>query len=367
MADIDEDTTPDGIESTELSQDVLSLINNGLDFLDKARKELEDSKPKYSVVSFWTAVEILLKVPLAHEHWSLVCNPKKPIKKQSYLAGDFQSVTYEETRERLKDVLEKPLDKETDSAFDKVRKHRNRLVHFYHPTFTADEQHNILKEQADAWFALNRLLRDEWKDIFRAKHNWKLAFGETRLIRGSEFYAKVRLKQVQPELDLLDKDGIQIGNCNECHQDATVTKTDATSNENSQLQVTRCKVCTSIERKVTLICPDCNEFQILAEGDSDFECGKCGSNFNRYDLLDDDLFHSSDEQVYSVLPAGCTNCMAHESVCKFGDGYLCTQCLLYYSELQACNCCGHMSDSVPEFSHIKGCEFCDGNQRYIDD
>ncbi len=32
MADIDEDTTPDGIESTELSQDVLSLINNGLDF-----------------------------------------------------------------------------------------------------------------------------------------------------------------------------------------------------------------------------------------------------------------------------------------------------------------------------------------------
>lgn len=60
----------------ELSQDVQALINNGLDFLDKAREELEASKPKFSVVSFWTAVEILLKVPLAHEHWSLVCSPK---------------------------------------------------------------------------------------------------------------------------------------------------------------------------------------------------------------------------------------------------------------------------------------------------
>lgn len=34
--------------------------------------------------------------------------PEKANKKQAYLAGDFQSVTYEETRERLKDVLERP-------------------------------------------------------------------------------------------------------------------------------------------------------------------------------------------------------------------------------------------------------------------
>lgn len=123
MFDVD-DTAPDTPDPRELSQDVQALINNGLDFLDKAREELEASKPKFSVVSFWTAVEILLKVPLAHEHWSLVCSPKKPIKKQAYLAGDFQSVTYEETRERLKDVLERPLDRETDSAFDKVRMNR---------------------------------------------------------------------------------------------------------------------------------------------------------------------------------------------------------------------------------------------------
>ncbi|PKB87839.1 hsdR [Ewingella americana] len=363
MSDVD-DIVP---EPRELSQDVQALINNGLDFLDKAREELETSKTKFSVVSFWTAVEILLKVPLAHEHWSLVCSPKKPLKKQAYFAGDFQSVTYEETRERLKDVLEKPLDKETDGAFDKVRKHRNRVVHFYHPTFTEDEQRQILKEQADAWFALNRLLRDEWSVIFGAKHNWKLAFGETRLIRGSEFYAEVRFKHVKSELEQLAEKNIQIGICNECHQHATVIEIEAIGDENRKLQVTRCKVCTNSLRHIAMVCPNCKKPQLLSEGDGDFACEQCGYTSERYELLDDEMLHSVDEQMHSALPAGCTNCMIPEGIGKFGDGYLCTQCFLYYDELHECGCCGHMSDIVPEISYMRGCEFCEGDQRYFDD
>ncbi|WP_105685649.1 hsdR [Cronobacter dublinensis] len=366
MDEVD-DSALDATESCELSQDVQALINNGLDFLDKAREELETSKPKFSIVSFWTAVEILLKVPLAYEHWSLVCSPKRPIKKQAYLAGDFQSVTYEETRERLKDVLEKPLDKETDAAFDKVRKHRNRVVHFYHPTFTASEHRQILKEQADAWFALNRLLRDEWKVIFGAKHNWKLAFGETRLIRGNEFYAAVRLKQVKHELEQLTEKNVYIGDCTECHQHATVTETETSGNENRRLEVTRCKVCTSAIRQIILICPDCEKSQVLPEGDGDFCCTHCDYTSDRYELLDEQKFSSLDEQLLSTLPAGCTNCMVQESVCEFGEGYLCTRCFIYYNELYVCDCCGHMSDSVPHFSHIRGCEFCDGDPCYFDD
>lgn len=360
-------TVSDTQTPLELSQDVQALIKNGLEFLDKAREELEASETKFSVVSFWTAVEILLKVPLAHEHWSLVCSPKKPIKKQDYLAGDFQSLTYEETRNRLKDVLEKPLDKETDSAFDKVRKHRNRVVHFYHPTFTADEQRQILKEQADAWFALNRLLREEWKVIFGVQHNWKLAIGETRLIRGNEFYAQVRLNQVKPELESLAEKGIPVGTCNECHQHSLVTNTKINGNEKRKLEVTRCKVCTNVLRQINLACPDCGKVQLLHEGDEVFECGDCKFTLSRYDLLDEEVFHSVDEQLLSAFPAGCTNCMNPESICKFGEGYLCTRCLSYYNEIQQCNSCMHLSDSVPEFSHVRGCEFCDGDQRYFDD
>lgn len=55
-------------ERDELNPEVAALIDNGLAFLEKALKELDDGEAKYAVVSFWTAVEILLKVPLVHEH-----------------------------------------------------------------------------------------------------------------------------------------------------------------------------------------------------------------------------------------------------------------------------------------------------------
>ncbi|MDC4196305.1 hsdR, partial [Enterobacter cloacae complex sp. RIVM_C039474] len=171
-----------------VSKEVQALINNGLEFLDKAREELEASKPKFSIVSFWTAVEIMLKVPLVHEHWSLVCSGRK-IEKAKYLAGDFQSITYDETCQRLGDVLQNPLPKETIAVFKKVKDHRNRVVHFYHSDFTDTQVKTILDEQADAWFALNRFMRDQWFYLFGEPLSSKLASDEDRMLRSSLFYA----------------------------------------------------------------------------------------------------------------------------------------------------------------------------------
>ncbi|HAX7769225.1 TPA: hypothetical protein JTH82_005121, partial [Escherichia coli] len=84
-----------------LAADVAALIKNGMDFLDKAREEFEAKQYKHSVVSFWIAVEILLKVPLASEHWTLVCSGKK-VSRKSYLAGDFQSVSFDDVCTRLR-------------------------------------------------------------------------------------------------------------------------------------------------------------------------------------------------------------------------------------------------------------------------
>lgn len=351
----------------ELSQDVQALINNGLDFLDKAREEMENSKPKFSIVSFWTAVEILLKVPLVHEHWTLVCSKKNTPKKRAYKEGDFQSVTYGETTSMLRDVLEKPLSKETDDAFEKVRKHRNRVVHFYHPHFTEAEIQTILEEQANAWFALNRLMRDEWSQLFAANHQWKLAYDETRLIRGNQFYAAIRFRQVNTELQRLTKSGLLISKCSDCSQMAAVHEEVTTGSEERTLLSVRCRVCNSASRHFLFQCPECSEPVSLSEGDEAFTCEHCNEEYERYELLDEETFRSIDESMYSVLPAGCTNCASPESVCQFGDGYLCTLCLSFYDELHECKCCGHVSDSVSELSQFTGCEFCDGDVRYHDD
>ena len=148
-----------------LAADVAALIKNGMDFLDKAREEFEAKQYKHSVVSFWIAVEILLKVPLASEHWTLVCSGKK-VSRKSYLAGDFQSVSFDDVCTRLRDILEKPLPKETEAVFNTIRNHRNRVVHFFHTAFSDSEVETILAEQARAWFALNRLMREDWQQHF---------------------------------------------------------------------------------------------------------------------------------------------------------------------------------------------------------
>lgn len=210
-------------------------------------------------------------------------------------------------------------------------------------------------------------MRDDWKIIFRANHHWRLALNETRLIRGNDFYAKIRLKQVKPELEQIAKENIQIGNCTECHQDATVTETIIIDNENRQLDVTRCKVCTSLVRKITLACPSCEVIQVLPEGDQEFECENCEYTSDRYELLDEELFYSLDQQSLSDFPAGCTNCMKPDSVCIFGEGFLCVECLNYCKKMYQCKWCEHLSDQVSLNSRVRGCEFCDGPQHYIDD
>ncbi|EPJ0597158.1 hsdR [Enterobacter roggenkampii] len=348
----------------ELSQDVKALIDNGLDFLDKAREELEASKPKFSVVSFWTAVEILLKVPLVHEHWTSACSGKK-IVRSKYLAGDFQSVTYDETCTRLGDILENPLPKATMEAFNKVRQHRNRVVHFYHPSFTDAEQDQIQREQADAWFALNRLMRDEWKTFFEIGLSWRLAHNETSMLRGNEFYAAVRLKHIQQELEELARNNIEINDCPQCKQKALATVKGRAASLRYVLENTVCKVCSYFAPHIQLECPGCGHNQTLSTGEDDYTCEECGLRRDRMALLDFPL-RSIEEQTESVLPAGCTGCMSPESVCKSGDGYLCTVCFQFYNELKKCGYCSHYSDLVTYLSFMSGCAFCEGDSRYDD-
>ena len=362
--DEDDEFSPQTSPTAELSADVQALIKNGLEFLDKARKELEASEHKFSIVSFWTAVEILLKVPLVHEHWTLVCSGKK-IVRSKYISGDFQSVTYDETCARLGDVLESPLNKETMAAFDKIRQHRNRVVHFFHPAFSKEDQLRIQKEQADAWFALNRLMRDEWQTILGASYNWRLAYGETRMLRGSEFYSELRLKQIQPELDRYIEAGNELKKCPDCGRDAVTDELINTESHDKKLYKTECKVCSSTVRYLECKCPECKEVIPVFEGDDDILCVKCQVTFERSDLLTEEQISSVDED--SPFPAGCTSCMKPHSVIPVGKTYLCVECLNLHKDIYQCQCCFNYSDSVSEFSEIGGCDFCEGDSRYRDD
>ena len=184
--------------------------------------------------------------------------------------------------------------------------------------------------------------------------------------QGSKFYSALRLDQVRSELNIRAKAGSHIQHCPDCKQKAVIDDViQERSQPEFQLIAARCLVCASNKRRVSLHCPDCKELMSCYEGDMKVTCEACQEVFERYELLNDDAVCSAVDDEY--LPAGCTFCLKEGAVAKFGGGYLCTECLNFYDQIEVCSCCDYASDSVPEFSHIRGCEFCDGDSRYLED
>ncbi|MCT2420266.1 hsdR [Pantoea agglomerans] len=343
------------LNNSPLGSDTKALLSNGLNFLNRAREELEDGHVMFSIVSFWTAVEILLKVPLVHEHWTLVCSGKK-LERRKYLEGDFQSVTYDDACARLGDVLEKPLDKTTMAIFDKVRRHRNRVVHFYHNAESGEELRQIQAEQADAWFALNRLLRDDWAPLFGEWVRLRLGVNETAMLRGNSFYAEARFRYppVQDALKTFRQTGVTVSQCPVCNQQSLAHTVPAPG---LHLILHDCMVCHAKNPIAEICCPGCKAPHQMKAAviDLDFKCGNCGLTRSRYNLL-----HTPPANgTRYPFPSGCQRCSSLDTVCEYGDKFLCTSCLSVYEELEACERCNFLSSWIPDNSKEHGCIHCD--------
>jgi len=350
-----------------LGQDTEALISNGLDFLNKAREEFQAGQAKFSVVSFWTAVEILIKVPLVHEHWTLACSGKK-MERKKYLSGDFQSVTYDEACARLNDVLDMPLEAEVAKRFSKVKNHRNRVVHFYHNELSAGDQQQVLTEQADAWFALNGLMRNEWSVLFARRLRERLAEDETNMIRSNAFYAdaKFRDKAVQEQLRKETEAGEILRTCVVCGCTSAVRQLLMSG---LSLYDETCFVCGEQPAFLEIQCTGCGEAARVQEGDSDFLCGRCGYQSDRYEAINPLSVEEHDE----TDAAGCADCLRPDSVCSYRSmyaSYLCTGCFYAHDVLEQCDRCFRWScdSAAPVSNSDSGCMFCaPGKQpRYIE-
>lgn len=113
-----------------------------------------------------------------------------------------------------------PLSKTTVAIFDKVRRHCNRVVYFYHNAASDDNLRQIHTEQAHAWIMLNRLLREDWAPIFRGWMSFRLAMNKTAMLRGNSFYADARFRHppVQDSLQRFGETGITFCQCGICQQ-----------------------------------------------------------------------------------------------------------------------------------------------------
>jgi len=330
------------------------LTDNAVDFLNRAIDDFRD-KPKYSIVNFYTAVELFLKARLLHEHWSLIV--VKGPDRQKFETGDFQSVSFDDACARLQNIVQSPVPDGARKNFDAIRKHRNKMVHFFHEDddLTGPKMAAIAGEQLRAWYDLHKLLTEHWAPVF-ANHAEQFSSIEKRLTGHREFL-QARFDDLKPAIETEIRKGVQFRRCGSCGFKAA-----RANSVLSSLFESECLICRYRDKWFDYECSDCSAVGTLREG-GDFVCRKCGAEDNQHAIFDriNQFVVTSDNYFEAPVPANCSECDGYHSVAEYEDKFLCVVCLSVSDEVNACGWCGAFGNGDMEDSNMAGCTVCEGS------
>ncbi|MER6734604.1 hypothetical protein ACWGLF_19030 [Streptomyces puniciscabiei] len=113
-------------------------LKNGLDYLVDVvdslatdQGQLPDARTlKYAVLHLQAGVEVLLKVRLQSEHWSLVFKKPENASPARFASGDFESCTTDDALTRLKQIVGLALADKDITAIKQLARTRNALTHY---------------------------------------------------------------------------------------------------------------------------------------------------------------------------------------------------------------------------------------------
>src|SRR6267378_972176 len=308
------------------------LVENALGFLSHAIEALE-SAPKFSVIDFYTALELFLKARLLHEHWSLVV--AKDPDWDKFISGDFVSVGFDEACAKLDKVVRSPISARSRNKFNAVRRHRNKLVHFFHTGERPEHQiiEQVAIEQLSAWYELHQLIMHQWTEVF-APWEKSLAQIETQLTRHKK-YLGAKFEGLSSKLASLKADGTEIGICHICNFEAAVMH----DGEVTSLREGKCLVCSANNKWLLFDCPKCSGASHLLDG-GHFDCD-CGYSADEQGLVDalDETVVTKDDYMDNPYPANCGECEGYHTVVAYDDKNLCVVCLDVTTELSFCGFC----------------------------
>ena len=333
------------------------LIKNAYDFLESALEKLENDT-KGSVINFYSAVELFLKAPLLHEHWTLIVSKDPQLPK--FQEGDFVSVNFEESIRRLKNVLGIEITNEAYNAFNKVRQHRNKYVHF----FINNEEELIAQialEQLSAWAHLHNLIKNQFFHIF-CRYEAQSQRIESSLKRHRDFwheYAQLEYERLKEYFtDKINK-GFIVTECPTCSVQSLVE----TIYEGIYTEL-HCRICRSYSQELEITCPSCQQQAILRDDGYGY-CEHCEHSFEP-----DEIFRILNtykeskrlsDPIEELIPAHCHYCEGYQTVCELNQHYLCTNCFILTSTVGYCEYCSNatnMSDTSDSYAF--GCGFCGG-------
>ena len=332
------------------------VVENAFDFFNKSLAEF-DKEPKYSVIHFHAAVELIMKARLLWEHWALIVTRPETANLKNFRTGDFQSVGIKDAKLRLESIVQDGLTQSEYECFLRLSDHRNRVVHFYHPgsigNRTASEK--IVAEQCLAWYHLSRIF-ERWSNQFQSYE--KKIRKIDKAMHKHRKYLTAKFGVLEKEIKDLRNHGITFSACPSCgfksfREDAA----------DVPILNYECLVCRACETSMVVACPQCGEENKLV-GEPWHECKKCNHKFDENDVqkfLTKGFVFDKHDPDRSIV-AHCEMCDGYEMVVRVNGTWICAQCFTKYDskEVGRCDWCGSLSTGNLEDSYFMGCAACDG-------
>jgi hypothetical protein len=344
------------------------LVKNAIDFLERATAEIED-RPKYSIINFFSAVELFFKARLMREHWSLIIAKPEDASITKFRDGDFQSVTLEQATKRLKNISSENITDEEMNSFNDLRKHRNKLVHFFHSQYAEepDEEtlQNTVAELSKAWLFLYRLLTGKWNIHFQ---EYEESFDElvSEMNRLKQFL-KAKYEVLLPEIEKEINRGRRYYVCSSCGFRAA-----RVDDSQSPLTQLKCKVCGWHTSRLIVSCPNCSQEVEVKDGWG--TCENCETDIDLDYLIDNLGAQDENLDPKEALDAGgvhayCSECEYPEkpTVVPFNDQWLCLHCQYIHSQAIECAWCNTFVAGSYENTYLTGCMWCEGMMGHYSD
>ncbi|MBB3146391.1 hypothetical protein FHS21_002806 [Phyllobacterium trifolii] len=347
-------------------QQFMRLCENGFGFVSKAIEQLwENGSPdalKYSVINFYSGVELLLKARLMHEHWSLIVADPNKADIDEFLNGEAQTVGLKQAVHRLKKVAQVTVPPNAINSFEELRKHRNRMVHFYHLIDIEEpdqekQREAVILEQCRGWFYLRRLLGDDWAEVFAAFQQ-QVADINMSMKRHREYLGAV-YAQIQPELEAARQGGANLAVCSACGFEAHVLDYIGPHEH-------KCRVCLAKESFLLHDCPneDCGSKILLPiEECETWACSDCGTSIELSDVLYEYTIEGKadhDDPNQAALCTECSHIPETAGTLDNGETIFCFNCFCWPEKIEYCEWCNEPFTGNAEGTYWSGCERCDG-------
>lgn len=342
------------------------LMDNAIDFLNQSIRDLR-KKPKYSVIHFHAAIELILKSRLLEEHWSLVVSPRKDPDLSEFLSGSFVSVSLDDSINRINKIIPPGLNKQQIEAFKAITKHRNRMVHFFHSTGDEKEQaskiQEIVKLQLTSWYYLHILMLQQWKKTYQP---WRTKIGALdKKLRNHLFYLEAIYDDSKPRINKGKAEGWIYTPCISCAFDASEHQGGI-----KEVYQSECLVCQFTQTCVQIECSECSH-PVIFQGESSSTCSQCQHAFDQDDLIssfidEGEAYLAVKDGGHYPFPVNCGACQGYESVVEVSENeYLCAECFDIADNYGTCEYCNDESTHIEEDTYYSGCDHCDGySSRY---